>query len=103
MGIGYTKLTKEEINFPKYCLFFIKELEDAINKCELSYVTYTMVTVSTTYRYCSEAFDLIVKTFERKGLDVATPTFKMEMKDGVKYYNYKWKFRRFVDCGDLPF
>ena len=73
----YRKITKEDINFPKYCLFFIKKIQEAIDKSknDLSYVEFLKVEVETTYPYCSDAFDLIAKTFTRKGLELRTPTY----------------------------
>lgn len=103
MADTYKKLTKEDIDFPNYCLFFIRKLQEAINKAELSYMDFLEVHVDTTYPYCSDAFDLIYKTFERKGIDVKTPTFKMELKDGIKHYDYKWKLRKGISASDLPF
>ena len=88
----YKKITKEDINFPKYCLFFIRKIQEAIDesKNSLSYVEFLKIEVETTYPYCSEAFDLITKTFKRKGLEMKTPTYKMEKVDGVPHYLYKW-------------
>lgn len=103
MADTYKKLTKEDIDFPSYCLFFIKSLEEAISKCELSHIDFLEIHTETTYPYCSDAFDLIYKTFERKGIEMKTPTFKMELKDGIKQYNYKWKLRKGTNLDDLPF
>ena len=36
------------------------------------------------------AFDLITKTFERKGLIVSVPTFRLVYENNVKHYIYKW-------------
>lgn len=103
MADTYKKLTKEDIDFPNYCLFFIRCISEAIDGSELSYVDFLEINIGTTYPYCSDAFDLIIKTFERKGLDVRTPTFKMNVEDGVKQYNYKWKLRKGTSASDLPF
>lgn len=103
MANTYKKLTNEDIDFPNYCLFFIRCLQEAIDKSELSYVDFLEVHIGTTYPYCSDAFDLIYKTFERKGLDIRTPSFKMEEKDGIKQYNYKWRVRKGTSVSDLPF
>jgi hypothetical protein len=101
----YKKITKEDINFPKYCLFFIKKIQEAIDKSksDLSYVEFLKVEVETTYPYCSEAFDLIAKTFTRKGLEMRTPTYKMNKVDGIPHYLYNWGVRKEVDYDDLPF
>ena len=105
MDASYKKLTKEDIDFPRYCLFFIRYIQEYINASldELSYVTPLEIPIKTEYPYCSDAFDLIIKTFEKKGLNVSTPTFKLEIKDNTKYYNYKWRVRKAIDCDDLPF
>lgn len=97
------KLSKEDIDFPKYCLFFIKKIQEELDKEELNETTYSEVIVESIYPYCSDAFDLIMKTFERKGIDVMIPTFKVEYKLNVKYYIYKWKFRKLIKFDDLPF
>jgi hypothetical protein len=101
----YKKITKEDIDFPKYCLFFIKNIQEAIDKTNgrLSYVEFLKVEIDTTYPYCSEAFDLIAKTFTRKGLEMQTPTYKMDKVDGVNHYVYKWGIRKELDYDDLPF
>jgi len=101
----YRKITKEDINFPKYCLFFIKKIQEAIDKSknDLSYMEFLNVEVETTYPYCSDAFDLIAKTFTRKGLELRTPTYKMDKVDGIPHYLYKWGIRKEVDYDDLPF
>jgi len=103
MADTYKKLTRDDIDFPNYCLFFIKSIQEAIDKCELSYTDFLEINIDTTYPYCSDAFELVSKTFERKGFDVRTPTFKIEIRDKVKYYDYKWKLRKGVDLSDLPF
>ena len=101
----YKKITKEDINFPKYCLFFIKKIQETIdkNKASLSYVEFLKVEVDTTYPYCSDAFDLIEKTFTRKGFELQTPTYKREVIDGIPHYLFKWGVRKEVDYDDLPF
>ena len=101
----YKKITKEDIDFPKYCLFFIRKIQEAIDKSksDLSYVEFLKVEVETTYAYCSEAFDLIAKTFTRKGLEMRTPTYKMNKVDGIPHYLYNWGVRKEVDYDDLPF
>ena len=103
MSEAYKKLTKEDIDFPRYCLFFIKKLQEAIDGNELEYNKPIEVNVDSTFRYCSDAFELITKTFERKGLIVSVPTFRLVNENNVKHYIYKWKFQRYVNYDDLPF
>ena len=99
----YKKITKEDINFPLYCLFFISELQKAINETPLTLKPFE-ICIKTVFPYCSDAFELIIKTFERKGLNVMTPTYRLEWAKGVKYYNYRWKFSLLPnDIDDLPF
>ena len=100
---SYKKLTREDIDFPNYCLFFIRCIKEAIDTSELKYTEDLEINIGTTYPYCSDAFDLIMRTFERKGLQMRTPTFKLELKDSEKYYNYKWRVRKSVNLNDLPF
>ena len=100
---SYKKLTREDIDFPNYCLFFIRCIQEAIDNSELKYTEDLEINIGTTYPYCSDAFDLIMRTFERKGLDMRTPTFKLELKNNEKYYNYKWRVRKSVNLNDLPF
>jgi hypothetical protein len=95
------KLSKEDIDFPRYCLFFIKTIQNAIDTNESEEDEPFDVHVETTYPYCSDAFDLIVKTFEKKGFYVMTPTFRLVYKSGIKYYIYRWRFMK--DYSDLPF
>ena len=97
------KLTKEDIDFPRYCLFFIRKIQEELVKQELDEKEFIFIVVESTYPYCSDAFDLITKTFERKGVDIMTPTFKLQYKDNVKYYTYKWKLRKLKKLDDLPF
>ena len=97
------KITKEDIDFPKYCLFFIRKIQEKLDKEELDEKDYLEVNIETLYPYCSDAFDLIMRTFERKGVDVMIPTFKVEHKYNVKHYIYRWRFRKLGKIDDLPF
>ncbi len=97
----YKKITKEDINFPNYCLFFIEKIQEAIDINGITCEEFLSIDIDTLYPYCSEAFDLIVKTFEKKDMVVMTPTYKMEKEDGIRHYHYKWKLKKAVD--DLPF
>ena len=99
----YKKITKEDIDFPRYCLFFIRKIQEGLNGGELDEKECLVVDIDSIYPYCSDAFDLITKTFERKGIDVMIPTFKVESISNVKHYIYKWKFRKLGKLDDLPF
>jgi hypothetical protein len=102
MSEGYKKLTKEDIDFPRYCLFFIKKLQEAIDGKELEKHKFLEIVIDSTYPYCSDALELVIKTFERKGLDIMIPTFKLEYKFTIKHYIYKWKLKIHSYDG-LPF
>jgi len=99
----YKKITKKDIDFPRYCLFFIRNIQDCINKNVMDDEEPLELNVETTYPYCSDAFDLIVKTFERKGINVNIPSFKISYKFNVKYYTYRWRLRIAKELDDLPF
>ena len=99
----YKKITKEDIDFPKYCLFFIKKIQEKLDAVELDDKSHIEVVIESTYPYCSDAFELVEKTFKRKEIDLMTPTFKMEYKFNVKHYTYKWKIRKLSNFDDLPF
>lgn len=99
----YKKITRDDIDFPRYCLFFIKKIQDKLDGEGLNENADTEVVIETVYPYCSDAFDLITKTFERKGIDAMTPTFKIEYKFNVKHYIYRWRMRKLSKLDDLPF
>lgn len=98
----YQKITKEYIDLPKYCYFFIKEIQDSIDEYNVKHAGDEIeVTIETSeHPYCSDAFELIIKAFTRKKFYVSTPTYKMVKENGVRTYTYKWKLKK-VD--DLPF
>jgi hypothetical protein len=104
---GYHKLTKYEVDFPRYCLFFIKKIQEEIDNEGFNEDNELVINIDSTFRYCSDAFDLITKTFERKGLIVNIPTYRLTIEDDVKHYIYKWKFEKYPSVipiyDDLPF
>ena len=91
----YKKITKEDVDFPRYCHFFIKEIVESLDEYDIK--------ETSQYPYCYEAFELVVRTFERKGYDVRIPNFHMDKRDGTKFYTYKWNFRKLPNVEDLPF
>jgi len=101
----YKKITKDDIDFPRYCLYFIKQIQSAIDGNNYDSKNFLEIVIDSTYQYCSDAFDLIVKTFENKGYNVMTPTFKMTYISGVKHYSYRWKIKKYSldDIDNLPF
>jgi hypothetical protein len=102
----YRKTTKEDINFPLFCLLFIKRIQKAIDKWdEGEYFTPIVAEMKIPCPYCSEAFKLIEKTFERQGLIMSPPTYTTSVENGIKYYKYKLKFSYWAydEYSGLPF
>ena len=79
MSSEYKKTTKDDIDFPNYCLFL--EIK------------------TSQHPYCSDAFALISKGLRRHGIYVFSPTYHIMWEYGEKYYIYN--FDILVD--DLPF
>lgn len=98
---NYKKITKEDIDFPNYCLFFIENLEEEIKNTDLENNDLELK-IHSTYPYCYDAFALVKKTFEKRGVEVKIPTFRLmsEDGDGTKHYLYKFDISK-ID--DLPF
>jgi hypothetical protein len=98
----YQKITKEYIDFPRYCHFFIKEIQESINEYKIENEGDEIeITIETSqHPYCSDAFELIKKAFTRKGFYVSPPSYKMIKEGGVRTYTYKWKLKK-ID--KLPF
>lgn len=100
----YKKITKDDINLPQYCLFFIKKIQEAIeNEGGLDKIKTMEVSIETTYPYCSDAFELIAKAFASKKIDLMPPTFKVEYKFNIKTYVYKCRLQILGNIDDLPF
>lgn len=100
----YKKITKEDIDFPRYCFFFIKEIMDSLEEYEIKDVgdELDLEIETPNHPYCYDAFKLIIKTFERKDYRVKFPSFHTDVQDGVKSYNYKWNIKK-INYNDLPF
>lgn len=101
----YKKITKEDIDFPRYCHFFIKEIDESLKENEINNPgdELDLEIETSTYPYCYEGFELVKKSFERKHFQINIPTFTTKMEDGVKYYIYKWTIRKLSKIDDLPF
>jgi len=101
----YKKITKEDIDFPNYCFFFIKEIIESLEEYDITNPgdELSLELETSEHPYCYEAFELIVRTFERKGFSTRIPTFHLVKKDGVKTYTYNWKFTKLPNANDLPF
>lgn len=105
-GNIYKKITRDDVDFPRYCFFFIKEIQDSIEEYEIKDPGDELEVVIETYShpYCYDAFALVVKAFERKNFQVKIPTFKMEKGEGdSRLYIYKWNLKKINPCDDLPF
>ena len=102
----YKKITKDDINFPEYCLFFIKRLlRYATNGLGREDDKLTIEISTSNHPYCYDAFELVVKTMERKGYSTRIPAFKREKiegKDDILHYKFTIK-RLEKEYDDLPF
>lgn len=101
------KISKDNINFPAYCYFFIKRLltiaQNALGRDD-DKVTIEINTNDGDHPYCYEAFELVVKTLERKGYSTRIPAFKRDIVEGgVDKLHYKFTIRKLVNYDDLPF
>lgn len=99
---AYNKITRNDIDFPRYCYFFIKEIQDSIEEYDIKdagdEITITLSTSS--HPYCSECINLIKKAFIRKKYYIKLSNFKVEKDDdGDKVYVYTWDLKK----DDLPF
>ena len=105
MSKEYKKITKEDVNLPEYCLFFIESIQKEIDDTDFEEYTELELTVDTSeYPYCYDAFELVVKTFSRKGFYTRVPTFTTSRNEnGKKVWTYKWLIREINNCDDLPF
>ena len=100
----YKKITKEDVDFPDYCYFFIKEIKESLEENEIVNPGDELELELETYDhpYCYEAFALVAKTFGRMGYRMAIPTFVTKKVNGIKQYTYKWKIIKLAKDG-LPF
>ena len=98
----YKKITKTDINMPKYCLFFIKEIQEAIDETNFDEYGGLELTLTTSkYPYCYDALKLVVKTFTKKGFQIKIPSFVTTKEGDKKIWEYKWDISKDID--DLPF
>ena len=101
----YKKITKEDIDFPNYCFFFIKKINESLEEYDITNPgdELSLEIETSDYPYCYEAFELITRTFERKGYSMKIPTFHLVKKDEMKMYIYKWKISKLPNADSLPF
>ena len=103
----YKKITKDDVYFPAFCFFFIKKIKERLDEEGLLDSSTTLeIRINTTeHPYCYEAFELVVRTFERQGYYTRIPSFHREKREGLPdEFQYKWIIRkRKVYMDDLPF
>lgn len=102
----YKKITRDDVDLPRYCFFFISEIQDSLDEHDIKDPGDELeLTIETSsHPYCYDAFALVVKAFERKGYQTRIPTFKVEKgEDESKLYVYKWNLKKLNPCDDLPF
>jgi hypothetical protein len=104
MAKEYHKTTKDDIDFPGFCLYFIRELLESVEEANLKDNEELEVSITSyEFPYCSDAFSLVSRTLARKGFSCTMPTFKIEMDGKLKGYNYKWIIKPLGAYDDLPF
>lgn len=101
---NYHKVTKNNIDFPKYCYYFISEIIDSLEENEIENPgdELSLEIETPQHPYCYDAMELIVRTLQRKGYSTRIPNFSMKIIDGVKNYIYTWKIIKTSNDG-LPF
>ena len=98
----YKKITKEDIDFPKCCKFFISNLDEEIKATNLD-KNDLEVLIYSSYPYCYDVFSLVTKTYKKKNILVKTPTYKTSEENGKKTYIYKFEISKIDNSDDLPF
>ena len=101
----YKKKTRDDVDFPNYCLYFISEIKESLDRNDITNAgdELTLEITTSDYPYCYDAFELIARTFKRINYSMSTPTFVLKNEDGVKMYIYKWKITKLDDKDGLPF
>lgn len=102
----YKKITRDDVDLPRYCYFFIKEIQESLEENDIKNPGDELELTIETYShpYCYDAFDLVVKAFQRKGYQIKVPTFKIiNGEDNAKVYSYVWNIKKLNPSDDLPF
>ena len=103
----YKLITKDDINFPEYCFFFISRLLKELNEKQLEVGDMISIPISTLpelHPYCYDGVELVCRTLLRKGYETMIPTFRKETQDdGNTIVKYNWKVKRVINVNDLPF
>ena len=103
----YKKKTKDDVDYPAYCYFFISSLlrwaKNSVVRDD-DKITIEIKTNDGKHPYCYDAFELVVKTLERKGYSTRIPAFKRDViEGGHDILHYKFTIRKLVNCDDVPF
>lgn len=101
----YKKMTKDDVDFPNYCLYFISEIKESLDRNDITNAgdELTLELTTSEYPYCYDVFKLVAKTFQRLKYNISTPTFVLKREDGIKKYIYKWRIIKLDENDDLPF
>lgn len=88
------------IDFPSYVKYFITEIQDSINDNNLQDGENLTITFdSPNIGYCYNGFELIKKTFAKKGYLVPIPSFKRD-----DMFHFTFSVTKFInDIDSLPF
>lgn len=94
------RVNADGIDFPFYVKYFITEIQDSIDENNSDEWEHLEIEFdSDSLRYCYNAFDLIRKTFRKKGYLVPIPAFKRDNAYHFVFTVSKLK----TNFDDLPF
>ena len=101
----YKKITKCDVDFPAYCLFFIKRILANIDESNMDEdTTMTLIITTPDHPYCYDALELVMRTLDRKGYNTRLPGFKRDKAEGKPdMFTYRWTIKKAKKCDDLPF
>ena len=101
----YKKLTKDDVNFPKCCYFFINELLNYLSSIDENKIQFEKIVESTEVPYCYDVISMVIKTLKSKGYIAQIPAYKKEKNESGTLFRYKWKISKEIKCTgeDLPF
>ena len=102
----YRKITKDDVDFPAFCLFFIKRIMANIEEAEEGNPISWRLTIEINtedYPYCYDAFELVIRTIKWKGYETRIPNFHREKREGLPdMFHYQWVIEK-KKLDDLPF
>ena len=101
----YKKITKEDIYFPDYCFFFIKEITESLKENDITNPGDELdLEIETSgYPYCYDAFNAVVRTMRKKGYSMRVPGFKRKKSGKEDMVIYKFVITKMGENDDLPF